>query len=162
MNTKKLYSALLAACISSLAFANSAHFIKGPTATLDSSGDYVVSFKEAGLGNTPITYSLVASNETFTFQCYNPANNTPQGDPNGVSYSDASTFETITPRNGQITGSIMLSPEQGSASCQGKAMKLCLVAVSYSGVVFNDVTTPLGPYNMPDLSTTFRNPICGF
>jgi len=41
-------------------------------------------------------------------------------------------------------------------------MTLCLTAVSYSGVVFKDETTPLGPYNLPPLQTTFRNPICGF
>jgi hypothetical protein len=162
MNMKKLYGALVLTGVSALASADSPHFIKGPTGSLDSSGDYVVSFKEAGLGNTPITYSLTAGTAVFTFQCYNPANHTPQGDPNGQSFSNVTTFETLTPRNGQITGSIMLSPEKGSASCQGNAMTLCLTAVSYSGVVFKEETTPLGPYNLPPLQTTFRNPICGF
>ena len=144
----------------STALAASPHFIKGPTASLYSSGDYVVSFKEAGLGNTPISYSLTATNAVFTYQCYNPANNTPQGDPNGVSSSNLTTFLTLTPRNGQITGSIMLSPEVDGASCQGKAMKLCLIAVSYKGVVFRETTTPLGPYPMPDLQMTLQKPDC--
>jgi hypothetical protein len=162
MNTQtRIFSAgFILAAISAGAWAAEPHFIKGPTASLDASGDYVVSFKEAGLGNTPITYSLTAQSESFTFQCYNPANNTPQGAPNGVSFSNVSTFETINPRNGQITGSIMLSPEKGGASCQGAAMKLCLVAVSYVGVVFKEETTPLGPYNLPNLQATFKDPIC--
>lgn len=163
MNAKQVSIAALLAITSFSASAASPHFIKGPTATgINNDGDYVVTFKEAGLGNTPITYSLTAD-ENFTFQCFNPANNTPQGDPNGVSISDASTFVTIQPRNGQITGSISLTPETDGANCQGKAMKLCLVAVSYTNVVFNETTTPLGPFNLPSLSRDFsRNPICGF
>lgn len=161
MKTTHFATGLLLAALSAASWA-APHFVKGPTATLDSSGNYVVSFKEAGLGNTPITYSLTAQDALFTFQCFNPANNTPQGDPNGVRVSNASTFQTINPRNGQITGSIMLSPEQGTARCQGRAMTLCLIAVSYSGVVFNEVTTPLGPFNLPSLQRTFSNPICDF
>ena len=157
-----LGTAVLLAIISSAAWAGSPHFVRGPTGSLDNSGNYVVSFKEAGLGNSPITYSLTVQDGDFTFQCYNPANNTPQGDPNGVSISNATVHTTITPRNGQITGSITMSPTTGGAQCQGRAMKLCLVAVSYSGVQFKDETTPVGPFNMPSLSMTLRNPICDF
>lgn len=162
MNIKHISAGVILAALSAVSLAASPHFIKGPTASLDSSGNYVVSFKEAGLGSTPITYSLTAQNAVFTFQCFNPANNAPQGDPNGVSFSNLATFQTITPRNGQITGSVSLAPEQGTASCQGRAMKLCLTAVSYSGVVFTEVTTPLGPFNLPSLQTTFSNPMCDF
>ena len=120
--------------------AGSAHFIKGPTATLTSDGDYCVSFKEAGLGNTPITYTLTAGTEQFTFQCFTRKGNTPQGDPNGVSFSDVSTSTSITPRNGQITGSLCLTPEQDGASCQGGGLVLKLLAVLYQDVTFCDAT----------------------
>lgn len=155
-------SAALAACgvISALAFAGSAHFVKGPTASISSVGDYIVSFKEAGLGNTPITYSLTAEEVIYTFQCYNPAGNTPVGEPNGVKSSDVSTFTTITPRNGQITGSVTLSPTDEGASCQGNAMKLCMTAASYSGVQFKDETSPVGPISMPDKQITLSKPNC--
>lgn len=144
------------------ASAASPHFVKPPTAMLDASGDYVVSFKEAGLGNTPVTYLLTAQNTTFTFQCFNPAGNKPQGSPNGQSFSNTSTTTTLTPRNGQITGSIMMTPETGSASCQGNAMKLCLVAVSYSGMQFSDYTNQVGPISLPPLSATLKNPDCSY
>lgn len=60
------------------ASASSAHWVKGPTASLDTkTGNYVVSFKEAGLGGTPVTYKLDAASATFTFQCYTKSGNTP-------------------------------------------------------------------------------------
>jgi hypothetical protein len=117
-----------------------AHFIKGPTATLTSDGEYCVSFKEAGLGSTPITYTLTAGTEQFTFQCFTRKGNTPQGDPNGVSFSNVSTSTSITPRNGQITGSLCLIPDQDGASCQGGGLVLRLTAAAYADVEFCDTT----------------------
>ena len=118
-----------------------AHFIKGPSSSVDpKTGDYTVTFKEAGLGNNPVTYSITAAVENFTFQCFTKNGNTPQGAPNGISFSDDSAQTTLTPRNGQITGSLSLIPDQGSASCQGKGLRLCLTAVEYQDVVFTDVT----------------------
>jgi hypothetical protein len=122
------------------AWANSPHFVSGPTGSLDASGDYVATFKEAGLGDTPITYSLTAAKETFTFQCFTKSGNTPEGAPNSVSFSDVTTFVSITPRNGQISGSIELMPQQDGASCQGGGLQLFLIAVDYEDVTFEDVT----------------------
>lgn len=154
--------AISLAFVAAGASAASPHFVKGPSASLDADGNYVVSFKEAGLGNTPVSYLLEAKNATFTFQCFNPAGNKPQGDPNGQSVSDISTTTTLTPRNGQITGSIVMSPTVGEASCQGKAMKLCLIAVSYSGMAFSDVTNQIGPIALPDLSMPLSKPDCSY
>lgn len=155
-------SAISLAFVAVAASAESPHFIKGPTPSLDSSGDYVVNFKEAGLGNTAVTYLLTAETATFTFQCFNPAGNKPQGAPNGQSFSDSSTTTTLTPRNGQITGSIMMAPQKGDASCQGNSMKLCLVAVSYSGMEFMDYTNQVGPISLAPLSATLKTPDCSY
>jgi hypothetical protein len=135
-------------------FAQNAHFVKGPTATIDSkTGDYTVSFKEAGLGNTPVTFSLTAVNASFTFQCFNKGGNNPQGAPNGVSFSNDTTFITLTPRNGQITGSISLMPDKDGADCQGNGLLLFLIAASYQGVTFCDVTNNLCE-SVPDLQVS--------
>jgi hypothetical protein len=132
--------------------ANSAHFIVGPTASLSTTtGDYTVSFKEAGLGNSPVTYELTATTETFTFQCFTKSGNKPQGAPNSVSFSGVSTQTTLTPRNGQITGSISLIPELDGASCQGGGLVLFLIAVDYEGVTFADITNNV-VVSMPTLS----------
>jgi hypothetical protein len=123
------------------ALAQSPHFVKGPTPSFDTStGDFVVNFKEAGLGNLPITYTLSADNETFTFRCFTRKGNTPQGEPNGVSFSNESVSTTIQPRNGQITGSLELQPQLGGASCQGGGLILKLIFASYEGVTFCDST----------------------
>ena len=120
--------------------ADSPHFIKGPTATLDTStGEYCVSFKEAGLGSTPVTYTLAAgAGTTFTYQCFTKSNNTPQGSPNSISGSSDTAVTTVTPRNGQVTATITLTPEQDGASCQGGGLVLKLIAVDYDNVTLND------------------------
>jgi len=139
--------------------ADNPHFIRGPTATLDSStGDYCVSFKEAGLGNLPITYTLTAGSETFTFQCFTRHGNEPQGDPNGQSFSNDSVSTTITPHNGQITASICLDPQQGTAGCQGHGLVLKLIHVLYADVVFCDVTNNLC-FEMPTIDSDVVPPV---
>ena len=139
--------------------ADSPHFIKGPTASLDTtSGDYCVSFKEAGLGNSPITYTITAGSEVFTFQCFTKSNNAPQGAPNNVSFSNESAQTTLTPRNGQITGSLCLLPEKDGASCQGNGLVLKLLAVDYKNVTFCDSTNNVC-VTTSDLSGTLAKPI---
>lgn len=150
---------ILAAFIAANVQASSPHFIKGPTATLDtSSGDYCVSFKEAGLGNGPVTYSITAGTETFTFQCFTKSGNNPQGDPNGVSLSNSTAQTTLTPRNGQITGSLCLLPEKDGASCQGGGLVLKLLAVEYKDVTFCDVTNNVC-VQTSDMSATLSKPV---
>jgi hypothetical protein len=119
--------------------AQSPHFIKGPTASLDANGDYCVSFKEAGLGSGPVTYTLTAgTGTTFTFQCFTKGGNTPQGSPNSISGSGDSTSTTVTPHNGQVSATICLTPEQDGASCTGHGLVLRLIGVCYKGVTFSD------------------------
>ena len=121
--------------------AQSPHFVRGPTPEFDAStGDYCVSFKEAGLGNSPITYTLTVGVEQFTFQCFTRHGNTPQGDPNGQSFSNQSVSTTITPHNGSIRGSLCLQPQQGDAGCQGHGLVLKLIAAAYSAGQFCDAT----------------------
>ncbi len=150
MKTRSTLFALLFALVASAAQADSPHFIGTPQATL-ATPDYCVAFKEAGLGNLPITYTITAANAVFTFQCFTRSNNEPQGEPNNVSFSNLSTQTTITPHNGQITGSLCLSPEQDGAHCQGNGLILKLIHVSYVGVTFCDSTNNVC-VSLPSLS----------
>jgi hypothetical protein len=121
--------------------ADNPHFVRGPTPSFDSStGEFCVSFKEAGLGNLPITYTLSVGTELFTFQCFTRSGNQPQGEPNGQSFSDQSVSTTIQPHNGQIRGNLCLEPQQGDADCQGHGLRLKLIAASYEDVTFCDAT----------------------
>jgi hypothetical protein len=121
--------------------AQNPHFIRGPVPSFDAStGDFCVKFTEAGLGNTPITYTMTVNNETFTFQCFTRSNNTPQGDPNGQSFSNESVSTTIQPHNGRIRSSLCLEPLQGDAGCQGHGLVLKLTEAQYEGITFCDAT----------------------
>lgn len=124
--------------------AQSPHFVKGPTAALDpTTGDYCVSWKEAGLGNTPVTYQISVADELFTFRCFTRKGNTPQGSPNSFSFSNDSVQTTITPHNGQITASLCIDPQRGDAGCQGGGLVLKLIHVRYGGVTFCDLTNQI-------------------
>ena len=120
--------------------ADSPHFVGGQTASLNSvTGEYCVSFKEAGLGSTPVTYTLAAGADTlFTYQCFTKKGNTPQGSPNSVSGSTDKTTTTVTPRNGQVSATICLMPLQDGASCQGGGLVLKLIGADYDGVTLDD------------------------
>jgi hypothetical protein len=143
MNLRTL-AALFSLLASTALYAQSPHFIKGPTATLDpTTGDYCVSFKEAGLGNTPVTYQLSVGNEVFTFRCFTRKGNTPQGSPNSFSFSNDSVQTTITPHNGQITASLCIDPQRGGAGCQGGGLVLKLIHVLYGDVSFCDLTNQI-------------------
>jgi len=153
MTTISLFALATLATTMVWAGTGSPHFVGTPTGILDTSGDYVASFKEAGLGNIPITYALTATTEKFTFQCFTKSGNMPQGSPNSVSFSGQTTFVTIQPRNGQINGSVLLTPEQDGASCQGGGLVLFLIAVEYDGVTLTDTTDGI-TVSLPNLSAS--------
>lgn len=77
---------------------------KAPSASL------TVDWKEAGLSNLgfdDLTYVLTAS-FSGAIQCYNPANNQPQGSPHAYPATDLSESGTFPVRNGSVTGSLSL------------------------------------------------------
>jgi hypothetical protein len=88
----------------------------------------------------PITYTLTVESVTFTFQCFTRHDNTPQGDPNSVSFSNLTRSTTITPHNGQITASLCDEPQQGDAGCQGGGLVLKLVSAFFTNITFCDST----------------------
>jgi hypothetical protein len=137
-----MFTLLLACLTATTALAQSPHFIKVSTPSIDTSnGNLTISFKESGLGSTPVTYTLAAgSGTTFTFQCFTKSGNNPQGAPNSISPSTLSQDTTITPRNGQITASISLQVLQDGASCQGGGLVLKLIHVKYVDVSLTDTT----------------------
>lgn len=160
MNMRRIMAAATAA---TLAFGNSAwaaspHFVRA-TGTLNGDGEYVASFKEAGLGaNQTISYLLRAGAGTqFTYQCYTRSNNAPQGAPNNVFPSDLQTGGVFNSgKNGQITASLTLTPSP-TEDCQGQGLKLCLVAASYQNVTLQDVTNQVS-VNLPARSDTYIDP----
>jgi hypothetical protein len=99
------------------ALADSPHYIKGPTATVQDNS-LLVSWKAAGLGNT-VTSADFALNGTVstTSQCFtksgNPVNGVPKSETNNVNQTG-----TFPVRNGQTTGSFTVSP-LSTLTCTG-------------------------------------------
>jgi hypothetical protein len=141
-----------------VAWADSPHFISATGGIDSTTGDYTASWKEAGLGKTPITYELDVVTTSYTFQCFNKGGNRPHGAPNAGGGSDLNTSGTFTPHNGQITASLTLDvtfPPLAGVNCTGGGLQLCLTAASYSGVTLTDVTTvPNVTASLPDGSVS--------
>ena len=130
-------------------YANGALVTSGPEA-----GDYTASFKETGLANTPITYDLEAT-VSYTFQCFTKSGNNPQGSPNSGGPSIENTQTTITPHNGQITGSLSIDVvfPPTNVACKGGGLKLCLTAADYSNVSLMDTNNHITAA-LPNASTS--------
>jgi len=131
-----------------------AHFISASDTIDKTTGDLTASFKEAGLGNTPITYDLSA-NTHYLFQCFTKSGNKPQGTPNAGGPSSENAQTTIQPHNGQITGSLTLDVTfpPTNVACQGGGLKLCLVSATYTDVVLTDTNNNVS-VNLNDQSTS--------
>jgi hypothetical protein len=121
--------------------AQNPHYITGPTASLVNGTDYSVTFKEAGLGSSPVTYTLKAgAGSAFTYQCFTKSGNNPQGAPNSVDASNLTTVTTITPHNGSVSATISMAPDANPPLniCRGGGLVLRLVGVDYDNVTFSD------------------------
>jgi hypothetical protein len=120
-----------------VALADSPHFLRA-TATINSSGQLVCTFKEAGLGNTATSADISCSADaTVTYQCWNKGGNHPQAGNKETLSGPVSNTDTFPIRNGQATGSITVDPPgAGDFSCpNGQA--LFLEDVSYTNIVLS-------------------------
>jgi hypothetical protein len=110
------------------AMADSPHYIKGPTATV-SGNSLTVSWKAAGLGNTTTSanFSLTGT-ANVTSQCFtksgNPVNGVPKSEKVNVNVSG-----TFPVRNGQVTGSLTVSP-LSTLTCTGN-QHVVILSVSF-------------------------------
>jgi hypothetical protein len=104
-----LIGMLLAAFTATSAQAASAHFVKGPSGSV-SGNTLTVTFKAAGLGNAEETadFSLTGT-VTVDAQCFTRSGNPVQGVPKSDTVTVNST-ETFDVRNGQVTGTFVVSP----------------------------------------------------
>jgi hypothetical protein len=99
------------------AFADSPHYVKGPTATVQGNS-LVISWKAAGLGNTvtSVDFNLTGT-VTTTSQCFTKSGNPVNGVPKSETINVNATG-TFPVRNGQTTGSFTISP-LSTLTCTG-------------------------------------------
>jgi hypothetical protein len=105
-------ASLLAAAVLALApaaYADSPHYVKGPTVSVNNNS-LTVSWKAAGLGNTieSVDFELKGTIDV-TAQCFTKTGNPVQGVPK-TETNNVDAKGTFPVRNGQVTGSLTVSP----------------------------------------------------
>ena len=131
-------SALL--LMASAALADSPHYIKGPTATVEGNS-LTVSWKAAGLGNTvtSVDFSLTGT-ANVTSQCFTKSGNPVNGVPKQETV-DVNVTGTFPVRNGQTTGSLTVSP-LSTLTCTGN-QQVRILDVSFDLTLTGDSLPPV-------------------
>ena len=113
-----------------------AHFMSA-TGSVNASGALVVSFDEAGVGTSSITYSLNAD-ASAVYACINGGNNHPKAANKETINGDVTGGATFEPKHGRVTGSVSAGPiSAGTFSCPS-GQRLVLASVSYTNIVLTD------------------------
>ncbi len=123
--------------MAAVALAASPHFLRA-SATINSSGQLVCTFKEAGLGNTLTVADISCSADaTATYQCWNNGGKHPQAGNKETVGGPVSGGGEFPIRNGSASGSITVDPPgQGDFSCPN-GQSLFLEDVSYTNIVLS-------------------------
>lgn len=147
---------LLVGLVSGTALAQNPHFLSATASGPNAQGNLVVSFKIAGLGDTVTTTVTATADATAVYACRNKGGNFPS-DPKKTEVSGpvSNTGSFTSGKNGQITGSLTLSPPSTTLDCPG-GQRQVLVSVSYTNVA---VSSPdAGTASIPGtFSRTFFN-----
>jgi hypothetical protein len=116
------------------AIAASPHFLRSD-ATVESDGDLVVSFKEAGLGNAleTATYN-VSGTVVATYGCINRGTKHPEAANKEDVTEEFDASDTFPVRNGSATGSITIPLPESPLDCPGNQVAT-LFDVTYFDVV---------------------------
>ena len=126
------------------ALATSPHFVSASAST-DGSGNLVVSWKEAGLGNNQNINYTASADASALYGCINKGQNHPQARNKEAASGPVSASGTFNSgRNGQITASLTVAPPltQPALTCPDD-MSVALLQVTYTNVSITDTTTPV-------------------
>jgi hypothetical protein len=126
------------------ALAGNAHFIKSATSASLSGANLACKFKEAGLESGSVETVTCSATQSITYACVNNGGKNPTA-------SNKRTFQTSVSnsgqfsadRNGNIVGSLTLSPRSASSlgfSCPS-GQTVTLISVTYSNVRVVDSTS---------------------
>ena len=123
-----------------VASADSPHFIAA-TAKISSDGTLTCTWKEAGLGTNQLISYVCTADGTAIYACINRGGNHPNAtNKETVSGPVSATGDFSSGQNGQVTGSLTISPpDTGGFSCP-PGQDLVLASVSYSNIQLVDST----------------------
>jgi hypothetical protein len=129
--------AAIALLVSSASAANP-HFIRASASGPTNSGQLSVNFKIAGLGDTVTTTVTASADATAVYACRNHGNNFPS-DPKKqqVSGPVSNSGQFTSGKNGQINGSLTLSPPASTLDCPPGQQEV-LASVSYTNVAVSE------------------------
>lgn len=121
-------------------FAANPHFVRA-SASISSSGDLTVNFKEAGLGDTVTVTERASADASAEYGCINGGEKHPKAANKETVNSEVSASGPFTSgKNGSISGSLVLhAPSAGTFSCP-PGQSLVLNSVTYTNVAITDVT----------------------
>jgi hypothetical protein len=122
----------------STATAASPHFVRASASGPSTSGQLTVNFKIAGLGDTVTTTVTASADATALYACQNNGGNFP-ADPKKqqVSGPVSASGDFTSGKNGQITGSLTLSPPASTLDCPNGQHEV-LASVSYTNVAVSE------------------------
>lgn len=160
MNSKKGMGALLTTFVIlmmavSPAFAASPHFINA-SASVDGSGNLIVSWKEAGLGNNALIHYVADANAVADYGCINGGGNHPKASNKFTAAGPVTgSGDFSSGQNGSISASLTLfPPSAGSFSCPS-GQTLVLADITYTDVSITDATTGISVSIPGTFSKTF-------
>lgn len=118
----------------SIAAAQNPHFIRASASGPNANGNLTVNFKIAGLGDNVTTTVTASADATAVYACRNNGGNFPS-DPKKqeVSGPVSASGQFTSGRNGQITGSLTLTPPPSTLDCP-PGQREVLVSVTYTNV----------------------------
>src|SRR5215217_2088372 len=126
---------LLVSLTAQAVFAQNPHFLRASASGPNNAGNLTVSFKIAGLGSNETITVTASANATAVYACRNNGGNFPS-DPKKQTVSGpvSASGDFTSGQNGQITGSLTLSPPANTTlTCPG-GQRVVLVSVSYTNV----------------------------
>jgi hypothetical protein len=136
------------------------HFVNA-SASVDNSGNLVVSWKEAGLGdNLRIDY-IASADATGFYACINGGGKHPQASNKEAFEGPVSGSGTFNSgKNGQISASLTVAPPAATLDCPN-GQRLVLACVTYSSIALTDTTNDISADIPGSLSRTlFAIPEC--
>jgi hypothetical protein len=134
-----------------VAYAVSPHFTSA-TDTVDASGDLLVSFNEAGLGNSLNSVNISADADlTVICNCVNSGGNCPKATNKSTSTTSEEASGTFNVSNGHAQGTLTLNAPASPTCTPTKtacpsSMTLQPTEVSWSNITVTDTTFNDGPF----------------
>lgn len=134
---------LLIRCVSLLAvtafmaqgaLAGNPHFVRATASGPNDAGELTVNFKIAGLGDNVTTTVTASADATAVFACRNNGGNFPS-DPKKqeVTGPVSASDEFASGKNGQITGSLVISPPESTLDCP-PGQEEVFISIRYTNV----------------------------